>query len=99
MPAIMKRYFRSFILITICAVLAAATAGCIKNDLPYPRIPQYITRLAAEGESQPAQLDTTKYTAVIFLEETVDIRNVKFSEFEITPARRPTPTCLKAPST
>lgn len=60
------------------------TSGCIKNDLPYPKLPQYIVKLAAEGETAEAQLDTLKYTAVVTLDETVDIQNVRFTEFEIS---------------
>ncbi len=76
------------------AVLALLAAGCIKNDLPYPTIPQYITALAAEGELQPAQIDTLKYTAVVTLDESVDIRAVRFTEFEVTPGASADPDLL-----
>ena len=36
-------------IIYIAAVLLLAVAGCIKNDLPYPRIILNITSLVAEG--------------------------------------------------
>ncbi|MDE5773005.1 MAG: PCMD domain-containing protein [Muribaculaceae bacterium] len=58
--------------------------SCIKNDLPYPRIPQYILTLAAEGESQPAAIDSLTYKAVIYLSEQTDIQNVRFTEFTYT---------------
>ncbi len=76
-------------------LLALLASGCIKNDLPYPRIPQYILKLAAEGESAPASLDSINYKATIFLEETVDIRNVKFTEFKVTEGASVSPNLLE----
>lgn len=65
-------------------LIAIGSASCIKNDLPYPKLPQFILKLAAENEDRPAQLDSLNYTAKIFLPETVDIQNVKFTEFVIS---------------
>lgn len=72
-----------------CVLLAALALGlslisCIKNDLPYPRIPQYITELVAEGESQPAVLDTVALTATVTLAEDVDPAKVRFERFAVT---------------
>lgn len=61
------------------------SGGCIKNDLPYPRIPQMITAISARGEEKPAVIDSVQYIATVFLNEKVDIENVSFKEFEITP--------------
>lgn len=58
--------------------------GCIKNDLPYPRIEQNIIALAAEGESKSAYIDSVTLDATVYLDETTDIRNVKFTEFRIS---------------
>lgn len=69
-------------------------SSCIKNDLPYPRIPQYILGLAAEGQQKAAQIDSLNYKATVYLEETVDIRNVKFSEFRITEGAKADPDLL-----
>lgn len=66
-------------------LLALLAGGCIHNDLPYPRIPQLILRLKAEGELKPAHIDSTDYTATLFLDETADIQAVKFTEFTYTP--------------
>lgn len=65
--------------------VAAGLAGCIKNDLPYPRIPQNILALEAEGESKAAKIDSTDYTATIYLDEETDIQAVKFTEFKYSP--------------
>ena len=77
----MKKYIY---MVGVQAALLLSLASCIVNDLPYPKIPEYILMLAAEGEEQPASLDTENYTATIYLPETVDIRNVRFSEFVVS---------------
>lgn len=58
--------------------------SCIKNDIPYPRIPQMILAIAAEGQSKDAYIDNIAYEVTVYLEETTDIQNVRFSEYEIT---------------
>lgn len=67
------------------AALLLAMTGCIKNDLPYPRIAQNILKLAVEGQSREAYIDSVSLEATVYLEETTDIQNVRFTEFEITP--------------
>ena len=34
---------------------------CIKNDLPYPRIPQMILALSAEGQTKEAYIDSLAF--------------------------------------
>ena len=58
--------------------------GCIKNDLPYPIIQQNITSLEAVGEIRGATIDSTDFSAVVYLGEEVDIENVKFSVFTVS---------------
>lgn len=78
-------------------------SGCIKNDLPYPRIQQDILALSADGEIQPAEIDDSKLTATVFLGEDVDIRKVTFNRFEISegavadPDLRESPVDLETP--
>lgn len=81
--------------ISIAAMLLAMLPGCIKNDLPYPKIPQFITAIAAEGESDPAQIDTEKYTVSLTLDETVDIMAVRFTEFQVTEGATADPDLLE----
>lgn len=59
-------------------------SGCIKNDIPFPKIQQNIISIEAEGQNSQSKIDESSLTATIYLGETVDIRKVKFSEFEIT---------------
>lgn len=70
-------------------------SGCIKNDLPFPIIPQIIKAIRAEGESKSAYIDSIAYEVNIYLEETVDIENVRFLEYEITPGATSTPDLLE----
>ncbi len=79
----------------ISGFLIILLAGCIHNDLPYPRIPQIITAIAAVGESKSAYIDSIAYEVNIYLEETVDIENVSFSEYQITPGAVSTPNLLE----
>ncbi|MDE6558637.1 MAG: PCMD domain-containing protein [Muribaculaceae bacterium] len=72
-----------YIVLGVTALLGGL-ASCIKNDLPYPRLQQYILKLAAENEEKPALIDSINFTATVYLPETVDIQKVKFSEFEIS---------------
>ena len=88
-----KSYLYASSALIICS--AVFTTGCIKNDLPYPRIPQYITALAAVGESAPAVIDSENNKATVYLEETVDIMAVSFSEFEITEGATADPNLLE----
>ena len=42
-------------------------AGCIHNDLPYPRIPQNITAITAVGESKSAYIDSIAFEVNLYL--------------------------------
>lgn len=84
----MKNSFRENIIIAravAVTLLAVLLTACIKNDVPYPRIPQNITAIAAEGEISPAAIDTANFTVMLYLGEDVDITKVKFTEFAVTP--------------
>lgn len=93
----MNMKFKCFSALSLVAagILAVVTAGCIKNDLPYPKLPQYILQLAAEGEKAPAAIDSVNYKAVLYLEETTDIMAVRFSEFVISPEAKADPDLLE----
>ena len=79
--------FRKGILFVAVAMLAAVMLSlqcCIKNDIPYPRLPQMILAIAAEGESRTAYIDSLAFEVNIYLDETTDIENVRFSEYKIS---------------
>lgn len=70
--------------IAFFCLLCAILAGCIRNDIPYPRITQSIFAIAAEGESKSAYIDSISFEATVYLDETVDIQNVRFTEYKIS---------------
>lgn len=82
----MKMMLRIHNYISVLAAVAALflLSGCIKNDLPYPRIPQEILAIAAEGESSPAEIDARNRKVTLYLDESADINAVKFTEFKVT---------------
>lgn len=65
-------------------LLCIVSAGCIKNDLPYPRIQQNILSLAVPDQTTPAEIDQNNLTATVYLPETTNPRRVTFSEFTYT---------------
>ncbi len=75
----------NYISICTAAVAVLVTAGCIKNDLPYPKIPQNILTIEAKGELSPAKIDSTDYSVRLFLDEEVDIQAVQFTRFTYSP--------------
>lgn len=87
--------FRNSLLLSFPLLLSILLSSCIKNDLPYPKIPQYITRIAAEGESRKAEIDSVNFHATVFLSEDVDITKVKFSEFICSPDATVSPNLLE----
>ena len=80
----MKKTFYK-ICVPAAIVAAIATSGCIHNDLPYPKIPQNILSIAADGQLSPAKIDSANFTVKITLDEVVDIQAVKFTDFTISP--------------
>lgn len=80
----MEKTIKYFFLGLVAAIVSSTT-GCIHNDLPYPKLPQNIFSIAAQGEINPARIDSTDYTVTLFLSEEVDIQAVKFTEFKYSP--------------
>ena len=76
-----SKYFSRAILLLIPLL---SLTGCIHNDIPYPRIEQYITAIAAVGEGAPAVIDNQNFSVTITLDETTDPSRVKFSEYQYT---------------
>ncbi len=67
---------------------------CIKNDLPYPRIPQMILALSAEGQTKEAYIDSLAFEVNVYLDETVDIEQVRFTEFRVAEGATADPDLL-----
>ena len=79
----------------ISLLLLSALGGCIKNDLPYPRIQQNITAIEAVGESRAALIDSTDCSVTVYLDETADIQNVSFRTFSVSAGGTADPDLLQ----
>lgn len=90
-----KAIYLSLFTYSLFLIMPSLFSGCIHNDIPYPRIEQYITALAAEGESQQALIDSANFKATVYLDETVDIANVRFTKFDVTPGASVSPNLLE----
>lgn len=69
----------------LCVVLVAL-AGCIKNNIPYPRIRVSFTAFEVENALQPANIDSVSRTVTVFLNEQADIHNVVVKGFALSPS-------------
>lgn len=76
-------------------LLAALLAGCINNDIPFPKIPQYILSIAAEGELSPAAIDNETFVCTVTLDETVDIQTVTFTDYTVSEGATSSPDLLE----
>lgn len=65
--------------------LTLALGGCIKNDLPYPRIQANITAIMVEGEEQPAVIDPQKRTITLTMSEEADLQHVELLSYAVEP--------------
>lgn len=65
--------------------LALATAGCIKNDIPYPRIQPNFLTFNVEGQTRGTAIDSATRSVTVYLPETVDIYNVNVSDYTLSP--------------
>lgn len=60
--------------------------GCIKNDIPYPRIQPNFSKFEVVDQERPAAIDTIGRTITVYLAEEADIMNVQVSDFALTPS-------------
>ncbi len=72
----------------ICAAAIASLTGCIKNDLPYPRIQPNFTAFVVENQARTSVIDSLQRTVTVYLNENADIENVKVLDWSITPGAR-----------
>lgn len=64
--------------------LMTAFMSCIENDLPYPYIELYITKVEGDGFTMREPIENTSRTVYIDLEETTDIENVVITDVAYT---------------
>ncbi|MCD8393635.1 MAG: PCMD domain-containing protein [Bacteroidales bacterium] len=75
------------IFLPLVAIMILGLAGCIDNDIPYPRIQPNFTSFEVEGQNRVAQIDTLNRKVTVYLPDAadIDIYNVKVTEYAITP--------------
>lgn len=66
--------------------LALVLGGCIRNDIPYPRIQPNFMAFEVVGESQATSIDTIQRQIKVYLDENTDIFNVQVSSFVLSPS-------------
>ena len=59
-------------------------SGCIRNDIPYPNIKGNVVAFSVRGELEPAKISTANNTVEVVLADTVDIKNVKITQLELS---------------
>lgn len=69
----------------VIAVTASALTGCIKNDIPYPRIQPDFTSFTVDGQAQTPQIDPRTRTVTVYLSESVDPYSVTVTDYAIDP--------------
>ena len=65
-----------------------ALGGCIKNDIPYPRIQPNFVTVEADGLLKPAEIDSANRLVTLVFDETVNIRSVEITSYTLTPGAR-----------
>lgn len=83
-----RRFGRSFAGAAVAACISIAFSGCIKNDIPYPRIQPDFLEIEAEGLLQPAQIDKNARFITMNFDETVDMRNVQITHYKLSEGAR-----------
>ncbi|MGL5773065.1 MAG: PCMD domain-containing protein, partial [Bacteroidales bacterium] len=68
----------------------SALQGCIENDIPYPRIPLYITGLEVRGASAAPYFDNEKHEVTVTLADSVNPRKVYVKSVEVTESAQST---------
>lgn len=71
--------------IAALTVILTILAGCIRNDIPYPRIQANIASLEVSDAIQPTVIDSASRTATVYLAETVDITKVNIIDCKLSP--------------
>lgn len=75
----------TYLLVVVAAAIAALAPGCIKNDIPYPRIQANFLSFSAEGETQGPVIDSLSRTVTLTFPENVDIYSVRVNDYALTP--------------
>ena len=69
-------------------LLALLPAGCIENNIPYPRIQPDFLSIDADGLLKPAEIDTENRMITLTFDEETDITAVEVTGYSITEGAR-----------
>lgn len=73
-----------YLTLLFIAIIAAIIPGCIKNDIPYPRIQANFLTFEVDGQSRAALIDSTNCAVTVYLSEETDIEKVRVTTFSVT---------------
>lgn len=79
---------RITILSWLLASMSLIFAGCIRNDIPYPRIQPGFASMEAKGLLREAEIDSVTRTVTLTFNEETDIRAVEITSYTLTPDAR-----------
>ena len=65
-------------------MLAVAVSGCIKNDIPYPRLLGRITAFEVRGQIGEAVIDSIARTVTVDIEDTAVLTRLRLLRFELS---------------
>lgn len=88
---------RNCILYILSAAVMALAAGCIKNDIPYPRIHANFLTFNAEGQDTGTAIDSVNRVVTLTFGESVDITRVVVTDYTITPGAEVVGDALASP--
>lgn len=75
----------TWLMAPVCLVCAFFLSGCLKNDIPYPRIQANFLSISADGESKSALIDSTNCRVTLYFDEEANIYDVKITDYTLTP--------------
>lgn len=65
-------------------LLVGAAVGCIKNDIPYPRLLGRITAFEVAGQKGEAVIDSVARTVTVDMEDTAVLSRLRLLRFELS---------------
>lgn len=71
-------------ILPLAALSAGILAGCIKNDIPYPRIQANFETFTVEGQDRGTVIDSATRTVTVYLDESADIEALHVLEYSVS---------------
>lgn len=78
------KFGRIGVLAVVAVGCLLALAGCIKNDIPYPRIQPNFLTFNVKGQTKGTQIDTINRKVTVYLPETVNIYEVDVESYTVS---------------